>query len=129
MRESAEYSLEEMKELIKLYVDHISQGYSKESFRDCDYRTIERHLSVYEADLQSEKKEMDKAYRNGRFEWESIGKRMAKNNEGNATAWIFNMKNRYPDEWSDKVKQELSGNVGIKKPSWFDNGEYEAKGQ
>lgn len=126
MSSNSEYSIEEIKELIKQYVKHIASGYSKESFKECDYRTIERHLSVYSTDLQSEKKELDKAYRACRHYWETIGIKMARSNEGNATAWIFNMKNRYPDEWSDKTKTELSGDVGVRKFNWFED-EYEKK--
>lgn len=31
----------------------------------------------------------------------------------NATSWIFNMKNRFKDEWRDKVEQEHSGEMGV----------------
>lgn len=30
----------------------------------------------------------------------------------NATAFIFNMKNRFPDDWRDRTQQEISGPNG-----------------
>jgi hypothetical protein len=30
----------------------------------------------------------------------------------NSAVYIFNMKNRFKDEWKDKHENELSGNVG-----------------
>jgi DNA-binding transcriptional MerR regulator len=112
MASNAEYSLEEIKELIAKYCEHRAQGYSKESFIDCDYRTIERHIEEYAADLQPEKREMDKSERKGRFYWEKLGKKIAATGEGNPTAWIFNMKNRFT-EWKDKteVDQNVTGGV------------------
>lgn len=44
--------------------------------------------------------------------WEDLGKELVLQGQGNATAWIFNMKNRFREEWSDTVKQELTGKDG-----------------
>ena len=30
----------------------------------------------------------------------------------NSAAWIFNMKNRFKDEWKDKHENEFSGSIG-----------------
>ena len=30
----------------------------------------------------------------------------------NSTVWIFNMKNRFKDEWKDKHENEFSGSIG-----------------
>ncbi len=111
MSSNAEYTLEEVKKLITAYIEHRSQGYSKTSFVDCDYRTIERHLEVYESDLQPEKRELERAERVGQKMWEQIGKTIAVAGQGNATAWIFNMKNRYPQEWNDKQTIQHEGNA------------------
>lgn len=123
----AAYSLEEIKVLIAAYVKHIASGYSQESFIDCDYRTIASHLEKYAKDLQSEKRELEKARRKGRHFWEKIGMMgtlgatTIKDADGNihqlkafnATSWIFNMKNRYAQEWREKQEIETSGGINI----------------
>lgn len=42
---------------------------------------------------------------------------MRLNKEGTPTGAIFALKNM---GWKDKQETEISGNLGIKKPSWFD---------
>ena len=42
--------------------------------------------------------------------WERQGRKMAMGEQGNATVWIFNMKNRFG--WQDKQSQEISGPSG-----------------
>ena len=108
----AEYSLDEMKLLIRQYVKHIEEGYSKEAFVPCDYRTIESHLSKYATDLQSEKKLVEQAFRGNRLFWEEKGKKgLMVGKRFNATVWIFNMKNRFKDEWMDKIVRENNDKV------------------
>ena len=59
--------------------------------------------------------------------WERHGRSMTKGESmGNATVWIFNMKNRFG--WKDKTETEHTGTVGITqitrrivKPSGTDN--------
>jgi hypothetical protein len=101
---NSEYSLDEMRVLIKDYCEHRSKGYSKEAFVDCDYRTIERHLETYEANLQPEKRAIEKAERKNRLFWEGQGiENMFIEKDGgnfNSAVWIFNMKNRF--NWKDK---------------------------
>jgi hypothetical protein len=100
MSSNSEYTIEEIRPLIAKYAEHRAGGFSKESFPDCDYRTIESHLNN-NPDLQPEKELVLKAEREGRMEWEQIGKDLAKGTiQGNATSYIFNMKNRYG--WADK---------------------------
>jgi len=44
--------------------------------------------------------------------WERHGRKMAKGEaEGNATVWIFNMKNRF--SWADKTQTEHTGKDGL----------------
>ena len=106
-----EYTVEEMRSLIAQYVAHRADGFSKESFVPCDYRTIERHLEVYSDLLQSEKKMLQQADREGLLFWERLGKEIAKTGDGNVTSWIFNMKNRYPQYWADKREMKVEGQV------------------
>lgn len=43
--------------------------------------------------------------------WEERGREMAMGSEGNATVWIFNMKNRFG--WKDKTETEHTGSVAV----------------
>jgi hypothetical protein len=44
---------------------------------------------------------------------------ISKLNEGNPTAFIFNMKNRFPDDWKDK--KEVDNTHDFKnRPDWLD---------
>ena len=106
-----EYTIEEIRSLIAQFVEHRASGLSAKSFVPCDYRTIERHLVLYADQLQPEKKMLDEAERQSRVFWEKVGVDIAKKGEGNATSWIFNMKNRYPEDWADKREMKVEGQV------------------
>jgi hypothetical protein len=98
-------------DLIPLYIQHLKEGFSKRSFVPCDYTTIEKHI---ESDVVfcTIKKEIDKALREGRAEWEKIGKEITTGKtKGNPATWIFTMKNKYPDEWNDA--SQIDHNVNI----------------
>jgi hypothetical protein len=45
--------------------------------------------------------------------WEAQGRIVAVNGGGNATLCVFGMKNMAPDDWSDLVKTELSGEIKV----------------
>lgn len=51
--------------------------------------------------------------------WERVGRNavIGEVNGFNATAWIFNMKNRFKDDWRDKVEQDLSSSDGTMTPT------------
>jgi hypothetical protein len=110
-----------------LLIDHMTKGYSFESFaaitdtcKDTLYEWVKVHLEFSDA----KKRATDKS----RLFWEKVGienivniETMEKDESGNFTAvkkslnsaaWIFNMKNRFKDDWKDKHETELSGNVG-----------------
>jgi hypothetical protein len=100
----------DLNNLIPLYIDHISKGFSKRSFIECDYRTIEKHLE--NIDLCTLKKELEKAERIGRKFWEQIGIEISNGKaKGNPATWIFTMKNKYSDEWNDA--SQIDHNVNI----------------
>lgn len=46
--------------------------------------------------------------------WERTGRKMATGADGNATVWIFNMKNRF--NWRDKIEQEHTSPDGSMSP-------------
>lgn len=120
----AAYSTQEIKELAKKYCEHLSQGLSKQSFVECCYKTIESRIEKEPDVFQTEKREIDKSLRASRLWWESIGKDNILNSETtikdsdgnfqtvktsiNAPIWIFNMKNRFKDEWKDKQEVETT---------------------
>lgn len=107
----AEYTHDEMKAIIMKYCVHLAEGYSKESFIDCDYVTIESHLDKYPSVFDTEKRLITAAIRKGRFWWEERGKKgLMVGKRFNATVWIFNMKNRY-DEWKDVVHRKNEDKV------------------
>lgn len=49
--------------------------------------------------------------------WEKRLRDMAENGQGNATAIIFGLKNRAPEEWRDKTETEHSGSVTVDSPA------------
>lgn len=88
--------------LPKKLIDHMSKGYSFESFgavadctRACLYKWVEKYPEFKEA--------KDMGTMKSQYVWEKIGLEMAlTKHDGNPTAWIFNMKNRFG--WRDKVE-------------------------
>ena len=61
--QEAAYSIDEIKELAKLYCEHLAKGLSKQSFVDCCYTTIEDRIKKQPDVFQSEKKEIEKSLR------------------------------------------------------------------
>jgi hypothetical protein len=57
--------------------------------------------------------------RNSQQWWERVGRNavIGQVDGFNATAWIFNMKNRFKDDWRDKVEQDLSSSDGTMTPT------------
>ncbi len=91
---------------------HLAEGFSKASFPLADWDTVERYMADFPEDFPAKK--VEKALRLQKFEWERLGLKGVRGEiDGfNATAWIFNMKNRFRAEWNDTVKSEHSGPDG-----------------
>lgn len=105
---NAAKSKEDLIVLITAYIDHRAKGYSKKSFPDCDYETIEKYIES-EVDFRPLKKELVKAERKGRYYWECMGQKIANGElKGNPATWIFTMKNKFPDEWKEKTESEVN---------------------
>lgn len=97
---------EERREAFDHIYNHLAEGYSKESLTICDWDTVERYCQNFPVEFPTEK--LREAMRHQRFTWEEIGLKGAQGKvEGfNATSWIFNMKNRFPNEWREKQEIE-----------------------
>lgn len=109
--DESEYSVDEIKAFVKDYVKHIESGFTKKSFVPCDYRTLEKHLQN-NPDLRSEKKLVEQAFRKNMLFWEERGvKGLMVGKRFNATTWIFNMKNRFKEDWMDKIVREDNSKV------------------
>ena len=111
---NAAYTEEEIRPLIEAYIKHRADGFNKESFPPCDYRTIESHLES-NPNLQAEKRKLEVAEREGYLEWERMGKNIALGKiTGNPTSWIFNMKNKYG--WKDRTEVDQNTTI-VGKPT------------
>ena len=95
-----------------MLISHMEGGLSFESFggridvnEDTLYQWKHDHL------------EFSEAYKRGRLKsmlhWEEMGHDMVLAGQGNATTWIFNMKNRFG--WKDKqeIEQNNKGEINI----------------
>lgn len=112
----------------EMLVEHMAKGFSFESFAsvtDTCKDTLYEWVKVHEEFSDAKKRATEKC----RLFWESIGiqhiinrETMTRDEDGNTTvektslnsaAWIFNMKNRFKNEWKDK--QEIEGDISINK--------------
>jgi hypothetical protein len=105
---------EERQALCQLYCEHMAKGLSKDCFLPCDMDTFERYQKDFPIDFPTEK--VSQAEREGRLHWEEMGDVMAVAGQGNATVWIFNMKNRF--KWTDRhditsEDKQLKGLVSV----------------
>lgn len=74
------------------------------------YETFE----AYQAEHPEFSEAVKAALRKSQAWWERKGRLATFDAQGfNATSYIFNMKNRFKDDWRDKVEQEHSGGMAI----------------
>ena len=90
-------------------LNHMAGGFSFESFAGLigvDRSTIYRWLDEQPAFKDAKKAGTEKS----RLYWENIGvKGSAGQMPGwNPTGWIYNVKNRFPNEWNDRKEAEKS---------------------
>lgn len=90
--------------------EHMSAGFSLESFPEADRKTIRYYAEQFPEDFPPDK--LEEAARKGLLEWERIGKEGARGDlaKFNASAWSFNMKNRAG--WRDRSEVETFGIFG-----------------
>jgi len=103
--------------LHKKYCRHLSRGLSKESFVDCNYKTIESYMNKYPNDFPAD--DIDKAERAGRLVWEKMGLSGTKGEikNFNTRCWTFNMKNRYG--WKDRDEAKIDDDIAY--PRSYEN--------
>lgn len=110
--EKLEADATERRKIFKELCEHISGGFSLESFAPLGTDSIRKYLKVFKEEFVQE--ELDNAMRSGRSYWEDIGKRQA-NGEclGNSRTWFYNMANRFG--WREKleVEAEHKGQIAI----------------
>lgn len=109
-----------------LLIDHMEKGFSYESFAGLvgvSKQTIydwekanpefldSKKIGVEKSRLFWETQGIEGIYTTETFEQDENGSRSTKR-ALNSPVWIFNMKNRFKDEWKDKQETELSGSVG-----------------
>lgn len=94
--------------------DFLAKGYS--------VAALAGHLSVVKSTIYEWMKsheDFSNAVKRGQSKavlfWEARNIDFARTGEGNATAIIFGLKNRAPDEWRDKVETEHSGKIAYSK--------------
>lgn len=99
-------------EYCEMLIQHMTEGLSFESFAGligvCK-QTIYNWLEQFPEFVDAKKT----GFEASRLTWERIGKKIAEDGTGNSTAFIFNMKNRFRDDWNDKQQIENSGTVQI----------------
>lgn len=89
-------------------IEHMAEGLSFESFAGAigvSKQTLYDWLEANPAFLDAKKE----GFEQSRLTWEKIGNNLAKTGTGNAVAFIFNMKNRFREDWNDKQQIEHSG--------------------
>lgn len=102
----------ERRKIFKELCNHVSKGYSLESFGALGVDSIRKYLKLFKEEFIQE--ELDEAFALGRQYWEEIGHRQANGScLGNSRTWYYNMLNRY--NWTDRVevKAEHKGEVAI----------------
>lgn len=91
----------ERQKVFKDLIEHVENGLSLDCFPPCDRKTIQSYVEKFPIDFPTEK--LKEAEREGRRKWEALGGSLAQGkSKGNPTAWIFNMKNRYREDWHDR---------------------------
>lgn len=101
-------------EMCDLVIEYMSQGDSKVSVaaklginRDTLYDWVKTNPDF--SDSIKRGLDLSQAW------WEDLGKELVLQGQGNAAAWIYNMKSRFREDWADLTKTDItSGGEPIK---------------
>ncbi len=91
---------DQRKKLCKQWCKHLSDGYSKDSFPQCDIDTFKRYSKKYPKDFDAH--EIDMAERRQMFKWEKRLATSADTGKGNANSIKFGLENI--NKWENKRK-------------------------
>lgn len=100
------------KEFCEQIIEHCKTGLSFEAFAGeigVSKDSLYEWVKVYPEFSDAKKKALDCA----RLYWEKLGRDHIINDGKkslNSAVWIFNMKNRFSDQWREKTETEISGN-------------------
>jgi len=114
---------EQRKEVFLAFCAHVAQGFSKESFPECSFKTMQSLLADFKDELDL--RALEQSMRTGRFKWEQIGMNGAmgvreiqvkkkgktktqKLGPFNAQSWTLNMMNRYGWRQKNDVREKSS---------------------
>ena len=112
-------TVNEQYKLIERYCKHISEGYSKESFRECCYKTVEKYAEDITAEMSKNAKTekftifptvlIQGALRASRYQWEKWGIQGMTNKIPffNSNIWAINMRNRFGWDKEDKTEEMI----------------------
>lgn len=99
-------------EYCKQVIEHMAKGFSFESFAGvigvCK-QTLYNWIDANKEFLDAKKR----GFEQSRLFWEGMGINIAQEGTGNSTAFIFNMKNRFPEDWRDKTDHGFEGSIQI----------------
>lgn len=86
--------------LLENYIKHVTDGYSDESFPDCDMKTFRRYCEAYPVEFPADR--IEEARRARQLIWEQMGLEgmLGKYMSFNGMIWKFNMQNRF--NWREK---------------------------
>lgn len=85
-----------------MVINHMAQGLSKESFAGA-IGTSKQRIYDWAEQFEEFRDAVKRGEELSRLFWESLGVEGARGSDAfNATAWIFNMKNRFHEEWRDR---------------------------
>lgn len=104
-------------------IQFMAEGFSFEAFAGelrISKKTLYNWLEENEDFLHAK----DEGFQLSRLWWERVGRQIAQKNKGNATAFIFNMKNRFKEDWRDRHEVEQTGNITI---NWNEQKNYNTK--
>lgn len=100
-------------EYCQMLIDHMSKGLSYESFcaitNTCE-DTLREWEKVHEEYSASKKT----AFYLNRLFWEKKGVDHLGDKSFNSTIWIFNMKNRFPKQWREKIEVDANQKIDAK---------------
>lgn len=104
----------------QMLIDHLSEGLSFESFAaivGVTKKTLYNWRDANPEFLHSKEIGTEKS----RLFWEKLGRDNIINSETslNTGVYVFNMKNRFPDEWRDKQEREIKHEFE-NRPPWLD---------